>query len=175
LDGREATLCFDQSSGVLRSATYVDPKEFYEFRGEVAFGKHLMPRTVRCVSGGEPAVTVTVLDWTEDEDADPASYAPPEGALEWAYCPSPTPPVPSRIITAKTPPSLKSRHIFGTVMAYGVVAPDGRVGDLGLVEMRHGVLMDLFRQIVAEWEYEPARCGETPVPFETVISYSFKP
>lgn len=174
-DGREATLCFDDSSGLMTSAKYDDPREFYEFDGQVELEGHLMPRTVRCVSGGEPAVEVTIKDWVPDEDVDPARYAPPEGAREWPYCTDPTPPQEAKIVTAKTPPGLKSRRIFGTVVGYAVINEHGAVQDVALVEMRHGELMDLFRKIVFEWEYRPAMCGSTPVPFETVISYSFKP
>ncbi len=174
-DGREATLCFDDSSGLMTSAKYDDPKEFYEFDGQVELEGHLMPRAVRCVSGGEPAVEVTVRDWVLDEDVDLARYEPPEGADEWTHCADVTPPREAKIVTAKTPPGLKSRRIFGTVVGYAVINEHGAVQDVALVEMRHGVLMDLFRQIVAEWEYQPAMCGGTPVPFETVVSYSFKP
>ncbi len=86
------TLCFEADSGLLVSVTYQTDLPRFEYEGRVAFGNKVFPRALRCHEGKDLVVEATVEELVQEEVEDPASFAPPPGAVRWPYCARPDPP-----------------------------------------------------------------------------------
>ena len=175
-DGRKGELCFDPASGMLMSAEYDSPAEYFTFEGAVESGALRHPRVMRCVSGAEPAVQVDVEELVPEAVTGEGAFAPPEGAETWAACEAAVPPVAVvQNTTARNPVYTKARRIYGTVMGYAEIDVHGYVQDLVTVEARHGVLMKTVQDLTSTWRFQPAQCGGQPVPYETVVRVKFMP
>ena len=175
-DGRRGELCFDPATGMLASAEYDSPKEFFTFEGSVSAGGLRYPKVLRCVSGAEPAVQMDVEELVPDAVTGAKAFAAPEGAETWPACDAAEPPVPVvQKTTARNPVYTRARRIYGTVMGYAEIDMHGYVQELVTVEARHGVLMKTVQEVTSTWRYQPAKCNGLPMPFETVVRVKFMP
>ena len=168
-------LCFDRISAALVSARYHNPEAFYTFSGQHTLEDKIIPRLLRCIEAAEPAVEAEVTSLAVVEGLDIALFAPVKGAILWPHCDEPTPPRVLAKREATQPVHAKAQRQFGTVMCIGEVSPDGIIEDIAVVQSRGGLLDQAVKKALATWQWEPARCGGTPVPYEVKVQYTFMP
>jgi len=71
------------------------------------------------------------------------------------------------------PPLAKNARIQGTVVLEAIIAKDGSVQNLRVVE-GHPMLVQSAVQAVQQWRYQPTILNNEPVEVETVINVVFK-
>jgi protein TonB len=71
------------------------------------------------------------------------------------------------------PPLAKNARIQGTVVLEAIIAKDGTVQNLRVVE-GHPMLVQSAVQAVQQWRYQPTILNNEPVEVETVIHVNFK-
>lgn len=117
----------------------------------------------------------------QQQDSQPSSIPPPPSHV------SPPTPKPSRIRVAgnvqaaqlvhmvqpKYPDDARANNVSGTVVLHAIIARDGSVKDLQVVDGPPG-LTDAAMTAVKQWLYKPTLLNGEPMEVDTTISVVFK-
>jgi TonB family protein len=176
-NGLRREYCFDPSEGVLvlEKIWGGSIAESYDFRYSnfQGFGQRRYPGTVQVMAGRNPIADFTVARLVSIEKTGSSDFIPPAGASLWLTCSNPQKPHLISQVNAVYPPSERRAHSSGTVEIYVLVASDGSVQNLKVLEAPSPALADAAVAAVRQWRYEPKRCGDTPTPTETFITVVF--
>ena len=173
-------LCFDPANGTLQNVDFVRVEGQHEreitrleYAGFAPFAGKLVPREVRALQGKMTAASLNILELSEGPQADPALFAPPEGAVHWAWCAEAED---RELVTSSAPlyPSqAKDKLQQGRVIYYGVIEGDGTLSHLTLIQGAAPLLDAVTLQALKDWRYKPATCGEAPARTETSLAMDF--
>lgn len=169
--------CVDARTGELRSmparpsGTARTSPLLLEFEAATAFGVRTWPAGYH-LRDGDHEIARSTIESIEPLDTLPEeALAPPSTATRVPTCAKPTLPriIPSTKGKAPYPDSLRKRGIQGVAQLHGTVGVDGSVQDLEVSYATHPELGEIGVDTVKQWRYEPARCGEVPVPVEVWV------
>lgn len=174
----ERNLCFDVSSGALIRIEY--PKEHGAFeisRTEHAdfreVGGKLIPTESYAFKGKQPILGVKVSSIGQITENLP-SLKPGPGAQPWPVCEIVTPAKLINRFAPDYPKTVRDRREQGQVTLYVVIGTDGSPKNLHVIESAGEDLDASATEAVRRWRYQPAMCGDTPIPAETAISVIFQ-
>jgi TonB family protein len=168
--------CFETSQGVLvLEKTRGETGELLSFRYSdfQVFGQKRFPGTIQVTAGQTALAEFSVTRLVNIENTALSDLAPPNGASVWPTCPNPQRP---RVISQAQPlyPLIeRTAHHQGNVVMYAIVAADGSVQNVKVLEAPSAALGDSAAAAVRQWRYEPRRCGDTPAPTELLLHVIF--
>jgi TonB family protein len=171
-DKKPHTLCFDSQGNLARA----DVKELdirYEYSDYRPAGQKSVPYKVVLKRKGEVVLDGTIESLPADAKTDQPLFEPPAGALKRDGCLRPTLPRIARKVVPEYPMGARNTQQQGTVTMYALIASDGTVRNLSLIQTAGETLDNASLNAVRNWQYEPAKCGIVPIDFDTVISVNF--
>lgn len=167
MTGTAAEFCFDEKENTLVRGERLDGEiSAREYGDYISFGTAYFPRAIRAFSGNKPVITFVVDELVPFSLTDPSLFVPPANADIWESCEAPTPPQLILRKLPRRPASAKARQTVGTVHVYAVVATDGTLQNIRVLESPDPDLSAAFVQALHDWKFEPATCnGHTrPAP-----------
>ncbi len=176
----ERTLCFD-SRGPLVSSEDHDTIHDWRLRLEYLdfqkFGEKVYPRHMRVFQNGEQVLDMKVAELNELPDAAPAHFDHPAATRLMAVCDRWEGSTPVKKIQPQYPPEARGKQQQGTVTLYALLAADGLVEQVKLLESAGSALDNASIQAVKQWVYAPTACGAKPLPseMEVQINFSLRP
>jgi TonB family protein len=173
----ERTLCFD-SRGPLANAENHNESDDQKLRWEYLdfqkFGEKLYPRQMRVYQNGEQVLDIRIVELSQLQDGAPVRFEHAPSAHLMAVCERWEPGVPTKKLTPQYPPEARRNHRQGVVTLYGLLAADGSVDQLKLLDSSGEASLDNASiQAVKQWVYAPADCGTKPLPTEIEVQVSF--
>jgi TonB family protein len=169
--------CFDANQGFFltstdRARSGEKRTEFSEYFG---LGGHFIPRQRREFRNHDLITEANVLDASLIQDADPAMFAPPTGAIRVAGCQNPVSPKPIAIPNPTYSREARKAHVNGTVVLDLQTDSNGSIESVTVVEPLtpdlDGAVVETIKN---KWRFEPATCSGIPVPFETRVEVDFR-
>jgi protein TonB len=67
----------------------------------------------------------------------------------------------------------KMARITGDVIIYSILAKDGSLQDLKILDSPHPILSEAAMEAVKQWRYAPPMCGSVPVSVENEVTVRF--
>ncbi|MFN8006388.1 MAG: energy transducer TonB [Terriglobia bacterium] len=173
-------LCFDEASGVLNSVEYAyggndfsTPISRIEYGGFNRVGERVFPFEIRALNGKKDIGVVRILKIEAFTVENPELFEAPTYAEFWAQCDNVVEPEVQYKIPPKYPLSARKNGEQGKVVTYAVIETDGSLSHLAIIHKATPDLEAAALQAVSEWHYKPAKCGETPIRFQTSIQSEF--
>jgi TonB family protein len=171
-DKKPRTLCFD-SQGNLARADIKELDMIYEYSDYRPAGSKFAPYKVVLKRKGEVVLDGTIENLSTDTKADQFLFEPPSGATKRGGCLTPTLPKAAKKVVPEYPMAARNANQQGTVTMYAMIASDGTVRNLALIQTAGDSLDNASLSAVRNWKFEPARCGNVPIDFEAAISVNF--
>lgn len=160
-------LCFDASTGVLRSIdyfhrTHISRVEYSDFRP--TDGK-LIPYQTLVLRGQTVLMRVRLTSISSIAQVDPALFQPPANAVFWKTCERRNyqPPKLIHEVVPKYPLGDRKNGKQGIVTFYGIIEPDGSLSHLVIIEHTSPDFDLAAVRALRQWRYQPATCGGKPL------------
>ena len=170
VESSSAEFCFDDSEGTLIREQWRGGKfSARSYENYKSFGMVRFPQTIRTFGGGKPIITFAVDTLVPLPQIAASVFAPPARAESWETCSKPTFP----LLTNRELPRYPMIQIAGTVKLYGVIAPDGTLQNLKVLDSPNSDLSASAVEAVQRWRFQPATCSDTPLRTETEIDVRF--
>jgi TonB family protein len=160
-------ICVNVSSGTILRDSQFEDKDFQLFSGKI------FPRSLSFSEDGNAVARVNISELTIPSEFPQDAFTPPTGISPLAGCMNPSPVHIVKKVSPEYPEVARHAYIQGRV---GV---DVWIGTNGIPQINKVVARvspDLDRstqEAIAQWRYEPATCGGTPVATETVLSIKY--
>lgn len=166
------TLCVDPDQNLTMITLHAN-RIAYEYSDFRPAGKRFVPYRITATLLGR-----TVLGINLDKvalDSQTISQLPPplEGSIKRAGCLSPTLPTLKHSEFPGFPTSALHGNYQGQVLLYVLIGSDGTVKDPVVIQTGGPAFDSAALEAVRHWQYEPAKCGDTPVDFETELPLNF--
>lgn len=161
-------LCFDPS-GALALEEHLNQRFEYEDFGK--FGEKIFPHSIRVSEGGNEVLNLHIEDPAEPA-VEVLSFDHAASALQMAPCER-WPAEPLEKIPPQYPQLARQAREQGTVVLYVVVAADGRVDKLRILESAGRSLNESATDAVRQWTYAPLACGSAPLPTEIEVRINY--
>ncbi len=173
-----AELCLDAVTGALVREEYqptqdmiqpdVTAREYSEF---LKWGGKMVPGVMRAWVERKLVVEVKVLEITPAPAGDPALFAPPVGAEQWARCEKPELPALDNAVPPRYPKGARQQGLMGGGVAavYAVIGTDGLLSNMQVVESVGKDFDVAMLETMRHWRYQPMKCHGVPVAMETVF------
>jgi protein TonB len=127
------------------------------------------------LQGGKPIITIEVTELQPEPAPDSESFRPPGGATEWPACDNPQMPKAVRVPSPPFPEALRKKGITGMVTLYLLVDVHGTVQEAEVLQSDHPQFGTVALETVKQhWRFQPAMCGDVPVPFELMMETQFR-
>lgn len=166
------TLCFDPQDNLVKAAVG-ELNITFEYSDYRPAGQKFAPHKIVLKRDGKTVLEAEVEDLSMDNNVDLHLFEPPAGAIKRGGCFTPTLPRPTKTAFPKYPPMALAMRDEGTVMMYVLIASDGTVHNPQVIETAEKELDEASLRVIPAWQFEPARCGDRPVDFETTIGLNF--
>ncbi len=161
-------LCFDPS-GVLALEEHLNQRFEYDDFGK--FGEKFFPHTIRVFEANNEVLSLHMeAPVTPPDQA--VSFDHAASALQMSPCER-WPAEPEKKIPPQYPPQAMQAHQQGTVVLYAVVAGDGSVDKLKVLESAGGNLDKSATDAVRQWKYTPLTCGAASLPSEIEVRINY--
>jgi len=167
-----STFCFD-AEGNLRTTELKDSKIKYEYSDYRPAGQKFVPYKIVAKRDGQLVFEGDVETLLIDGKVDQRLLEPPTGSIKRGGCLTPSLPKIKEKVTPRYPEDAKREHRQGSVGVYVMVASDGSVQDPVVVQTAGQSLDSAVVAAVRRWQFEPAKCVDTPIEFETEITVNF--
>jgi TonB family protein len=132
-----------------------------------------MPTTIRVSDQGQVRVEVRIGKLTDPGSVNDNLFTHPIHAQEWATCEKPI----HETYAAKVPPSYpeheRQSHHEGTVVMYDIIAADGSIEMLKVIESAGPLFDEAAMNAVRQWKYNPAVCDGVPIRKESEVQVNF--
>jgi TonB family protein len=172
--------CVDPQSGVflLRETMVTPPNNFpinrrsCVYRNYESFGEHLFPRSVRCSTGSDEDLEMTVVRLVLNPSPEEAEFSPPAGAIEMRKCRGH---ISAPSVIHAPDPSYPAHHKENPVVVlYLIVAQDGtplspEVARSGGVDFDREAI-----KTIRSWRFKPAVCDGSPTAVNINVEVSFR-
>jgi TonB family protein len=171
-DRKRRKLCFDPEGNLLRA----DVNELdmtFEYSDYRSAGQKSAPYKVVLKRAGKVVLDGTVESLSTDTKADQPLLEPPAGAKKRGGCLTPTLPKATKKVPPEYPMIARNGHLEGKVTMYALIASDGTVHNLVVIQTAGEALDAASVSAVSHWQYEPAKCGNVPIDSEAAISVNF--
>lgn len=169
---KASTFCFD-AEGNLRTTELKDSKIRYEYSDYRPTGQKFVPYKIVAKRDGQLVFEGAVETLSIDGKIDQRLLEPPTGAIKRGGCLTPSLPKLKEKVIPSYPEDAKHEFRQGSVAVYVLVASDGTVHDPVVVQTAGQSLDSAVVTAVRLWQFEPAKCVDTPIDFETEITVNF--
>jgi hypothetical protein len=162
----EIKWCFDASTG-LPIVTLSSQETWYtEFSSYKAFGNKFIPGKIELFEKGKSR-GAAIIEFEPSVSNEESIFKIPSDAMGRRWCDDMQGPRSKVIGPVSVPPGARSHQ--GLELFYELTIDEhGKV--LGVVPMAEKPFVDRIAiETMRNWEFEPARCGDTPVPTDIVI------
>lgn len=166
----ERTLCFDSRGELVSSDDHIFRFQYSDFQ---KFGEKLYPHNMQVYKNGERVLDMKVIELTPLPDTTPAHFEHDKSAQLTSLCETWERIAPVKKVQPQYPPEARMQRQQGTVTLYALIAADGSVQRLKLLESAGTALDDASMQAVKQWVYAPATCGTRPLPSEIEVQVNF--
>ena len=163
------SLCFGPSGTLFSEETPTERFEHYDYS---KFGDKLFPRHMQVYQSGEKVLDMRAEELPLASSLAPELFEHDAGARHMAPCERPEP-TPTKTVPPTYPPEARRAFQQGTVILYALLASDGRVENVRVVQNVSPALDGAAVDAVRQWVYAPVRCGEVPLPTEIEVSVNF--
>jgi len=171
-DKKPRTLCFDPQDNLIR-ATVGELNLTFEYSDYRPAGQKFVPFKVALKQEGKTMLEAEVDGLSTDKKMDPNLFDPPAGAIKRSGCLAPTLPRPTKTSFPKYPQIALAMREEGTVTMYILIASDGTSHNAKVIETTEKVFNEVSLGVIPAWQFEPAKCGDLAVDFETTIALNF--
>jgi TonB family protein len=169
--GLDRTICFDDQRGALALVRdglwefqYLDPRQF---------GNKLVPNRIHISDEGKTRVEVEIQNIENPGQPDSTLFTPPPRAQEWADCARPIPGKYLQKVAPKYPEESRQAHQEGTVVLYNVIATDGSLEDVKVIQSAGRYLDEAAMTAVKQWRFVPTTCDGIPIRVENELQVNF--
>jgi len=170
VESSSAEFCFSDSEGALiREQWHGGKFSARSYENYKSFGIVRFPQTIRTFRGGKPIITFAVDTLIPLPEIAASVFTPPARAESWETCSKPTFP----LLTNREMPHYEVNQIAGTVKLYGIVALDGTLQNVKVLDSPDSGLKASAVEAVQRWRFQPATCSGTPLRTETEIDVHF--
>ena len=169
---KPGTVCVDPQSNVVRA----DAGELdltYEYSEYQPTGNKFMPRHVIVKRDGKVILEGNIESLPVNTENASATSEPPAGAVKRFGCLAPTLPKLANKISPQYPEAARRSGEQGTVIFYVMIASDGSVHRVQLIQTVSQDLDDASQTAIERWQYEPAKCNTVPVDSEVPVTVHF--
>lgn len=173
LHGKQArTFCIDPEQN-LRKIEFKDSKIEYEYSDYRPAGQKFAPYKIAARRQGRTLLEVQVDGLSIDIQPSPRPLEIPEGAIKRNGCLAPTLPTLNYKVVPEYPKDARAGLHQGQVMLYVLIGSDGIVHNAVVTQTAGPSLDSSVMNAVRRWRFDPAKCGDIPVEFETEIPVNF--
>jgi TonB family protein len=165
-------LCFDPE-GNLSKAAVGELNITFEYSDYRPEGQKFVPHKVILKREGRVVLEAEVDDVSTGEKTDPNLFEPAPGAIKRSGCFAPTLPRMTKTAFPKYPLMARSTGQEGIVTIYVLIASDGSVRNSKVIETAGKELDEAALSVMPQLQYEPAKCGDVAVDFETTLGLRF--
>lgn len=148
----------------------VRSREYGDF---LKFGNKLFPQSIRVAGPNQTLVTFSLKSLVPLTVTESSSFIAAPGDQEWLTCSASEKPKLQNHIVPIYPDRSKADHQEGTVVFYAVIATDGMVHNIKLVQSASPLLDAAALQAISKWQYEPRKCNDVATSTETFIDVVF--
>jgi TonB family protein len=166
------TACFDPEDNV-RSYELKALKLAYEYSDYRPLGQKFAPHKIIARRDGHVVLEGVVEELSPVVKVDPSRLTPPVGAVQRGGCLAPTLPKLKEKVVPEYPGIARFAHQQGSVFVYALILSDGTVKDPVVIQTAGQAFDSSVLTAVRRWQFEPAKCGDTPVEYETEIPVNF--
>jgi len=169
------TLCFEQSTGKLAHVKIgfsplngggrtIDYSDF------MPLGEKQFPGKITITAKDGETVEISVTKLAPLTSPAPADVAKGANSEFWRACDDAVEPTLDSQVQPKYPDESKWNHEQGQVTMYMRIEADGTVSHLRVLSSPFPRLSQGSMDAVSRWKYKPAKCGDTPIPRETMTT-----
>jgi len=166
------TICIDPRQN-LRSIAFNSSRIIYEYSDYQPAGRKFVPHRITAEQGSSTLLEVSVDKIALDSELDPLLPDTPEGAIQRSGCLAPSLPTLKHSEVPGFPTSAPIANYQAQVIFYALIGTDGTVRNPVVTQTGGESLDSSALEVVRHWQYEPAKCGDTPVEFETEVPVNF--
>ncbi len=166
------TICVDPDQN-LKTSAFKFSRISYEYSDYRPAGRKFVPYKITARRGSNTLLDVNVERIALDSEVDAPLPDPPEGAIQRSGCLAPTLPILKRSEFPGFPMNIPVANREGQVIFYVLIGSDGRVRNPVVIQTGGESWDSAALDALRHWQYEPAKCGETPVEFETEVPVNF--
>jgi TonB family protein len=166
------TICIDPDQN-LRTIAFKSSRIIYEYSDYKPAGRKFVPHRITAKRGSTTLLEMSVEEVALDSELDSRLPDPPEGAIQRSGCLAPSLPTLKHSEVPGFPMSAPIANFQGQVMIYVLIGSDGTVRNPVVTQTGGESLDSSALEAVRHWQYEPAKCGDTPVEFETEVPVNF--
>lgn len=162
--------CFDATQKTIQHISGSGQEVWFsDYRG---IGQQQFPGSIRYSENKHDTFEVRDIE-IKQAKFDIASLPVPKDFLEFDFCEDMKPEQITKSVDPSYPARATLAHIRGDVILYSVIAKDGSVQDLKVIESPHPLLSQAAMDVVKQWRYSPPMCGAVPVSTEKEITVRF--
>lgn len=166
------TICIDPDQN-LKTIAFKSSRIIYEYSDYKPAGRKFAPHRIIAKRESTTLLEVSVEKVALDSELDPRLPDPPEGAIQRSGCLAPILPTLKHSEVPGFPTSAPIANFQGQVVFYVLIGSDGKVRNPVVTQTGGESLDSSALDAVRHWQYEPAKCGDTPVEFETEVPVNF--
>jgi len=166
------TLCLD-ADGNLRKAELQDLKLIYEYSDYRPVGSKFAPQRMVLKRDGGTVLDAEVVSLTVATPADENAIEIPGGAQRREGCLDASLPSITKSVPPNYPKDARDKRQQGEVIAYALITSNGTLAHTTIVQTAGTLLDDSVLAAASQWQYEPARCENTPVESEALVPVRF--
>jgi TonB family protein len=166
------TFCLDPDQN-LTTITLHSTRITYQYSDFRPVGKRFMPYRITGTHWGKSVLDINLDKVAIDSETVSQLPTPAEGSIKRAGCLSPTLPTLKHSEFPSFPMSGPHMNSLRRVMLYALIGSDGSVKNASVTQTGGQAFDSSALEAVRRWQYEPAKCGDIPVDFETELSLNF--
>ena len=166
------TFCVDPDQN-LTTITLHSTRITHQYSDFRRVGKRFVPYRITGTHWGKAVLDIKLDKVALDSETVSQLPTPAEGSLKRAGCLSPTLPTLKHSEFPGFPMSGPQVNSLRRVMLYALIGSDGSVKNATVTQTGGQAFDSSALEAVRRWQYEPAKCGDTPVEFETELSLNF--
>jgi hypothetical protein len=148
----------------------------FQFADYMKFQDLQFPRTLRRFDSSVLKDQVVVKEWSEAKFGE-SDFVPPDDSHWIRWCPhAQQPQLESRFVDRLNnalPPQLRTGGPPSRVIIYGVVGTDGLWHNLEAVKSEGSMVDSFWMNHMRRQKFTPAKCGDTPVEYETMTEFDY--
>jgi len=154
--------------------TIVRDPSFYLDENLQPVGEKMFPRSLSVLRDGKPQAKVNVEEIKTPVQFSPNAFTPSASFSSHPGCMNPLPPTLVKKQAPQYPESARLQHYQGTVFLDVWIGTDGVPDIRKVVETPRSDFAEASLEVVRQWRYAPAQCGDQPVPLETLVQVNYR-
>ena len=149
----DRTLCFNETTGAL--SLVQNGFWSYEYLQSQLFGQKPVPELIRVSHDGKLRVEIHLTKIGQPPPTSEDHFARPAHAEEWVTCDKPVKETYASKVPPHYPEKERQAHHEGTVVMYAIVAADGSLEKLKVIESSGALFDQASMEAVKQWKYHP--------------------